>query len=269
MATGCVGTEPVLYRGPELRSSATSVAVIVPTYDERDNLGELHSRLRQLPEAHTLLIVDDGSPDGTGDLAERLSSEDPRVHVLHRAAKSGYASALREGMAWALGHGARTVITMDADLSHDPAAIPPLLAALQAADVAVGSRYVSGGRTEHWPWTRELLSRLGNRFIRALLGPAVRDWTGGFRAYRADAVLQAQLLETASAGYAFGMEALYRCVLSGLRVVEVPIIFSDRRAGRSKLSFAIMRESLRRAVRLRAGRRELQQQLPTTVDPAS
>lgn len=223
---------------------AAATWAVTATYNEAENLPELASALLALPAAVTLVIVDDGSPDGTGEIAERLAAEHPgRFHALHRPGKMGYASAHLLGIQYALDHGAQVVVTMDADLSHDPARIPDMLGALADADVVVGSRYVPGGGTENWGADRKLLSRTAGMLVRLVTGLPVADPTGGFRAYRAPILTAARFRDVRQEGYAFLSEMLFRCMRAGARITEVPIIFADRRYGRSKLSKKIIVEA--------------------------
>lgn len=221
-----------------------AVWAVTATYNEAENLPELAEGLLALPVPTTLVIVDDGSPDGTGALADRLAADHPgRFHALHRPGKMGYASAHLLGIQYALDHGAQVVVTMDADLSHDPARIPDMLAALDDADVVVGSRYVPGGATVNWGMDRKLLSRTAGVLVRLASGLRVADPTGGFRAYRAPILTAAKFREVRQEGYAFLSEMLFRCMRAGARIVEVPITFVDRRYGRSKLSKKIILEA--------------------------
>ena len=233
--------------------------VVVATYNESENLSTLLERFFGLPVDLGLCVIDDASPDGTGDIADAWAAEHPeRVVVIHRAGKLGYASAHRDGMRAVLDRGAQIVITMDADLSHEPERIPAMLEALAEADVVVGSRYVEGGRTENWSMWRVLLSRLGGGVVtRLLTGLRQADCTSGFRAYRREILERADPWSTSADGYGFLVELLFRCQRLGARIVEVPIVFADRRAGRSKLSKRIILESALLCFRLlfqRAGR---------------
>jgi dolichol-phosphate mannosyltransferase len=219
------------------------VLVIVPTYNEVENLERVLARLHaSVPEAHAL-VVDDGSPDGTGHLADRLAAREPRVHVLHRTAKAGLGRAYVAGFRWAREHGYDVLVEMDADGSHPPEQLPRLLAALADADLVLGSRYVEGGRVEDWPAHRLLLSRVGNRYTRWALRLPLRDATGGFRAARAGLIDRLPFDEVASEGYCFQVDWAWRAVRSGARVAEVPITFSERAFGRSKMSGSIVREA--------------------------
>ena len=220
------------------------VLVIVPTYNERENLEPIVARVRAAtPEAH-LLIADDGSPDGTGEIADSLAASDPQVHVLHRRAKEGLGAAYLAGFAWGLEHGYDVLVEMDADGSHQPEQLPALLHALEGADLVIGSRWIAGGTVRNWPWRREVLSRGANTYTRLAMGSPVRDMTGGFRAFRADALRSLELQDVSSQGYCFQVDLAWRALLRGLRVEEVPITFVERERGNSKMSGAIVREAL-------------------------
>ena len=226
--------------------------LVIPTYDEAENIEPLvEAALPQLPASRTVLVVDDASPDGTGEVADRLAAADDDVRVLHRPRKEGLGPAYVAGFREALAGGAQIVCQMDADFSHDPADLPRLLAALDDADVALGSRYATGGGVEHWGPTRKLISRGGSAYARTLLGVEVNDLTGGFKAFRSE-VLEAIDLETIpSLGYAFQVETTYRAIQAGFRVVEVPILFHDRRVGHSKMSGRIVIEAALRVPAMR------------------
>jgi dolichol-phosphate mannosyltransferase len=225
-------------------SSEERVLVIVPTYDEVQNLAPIVERaLAAVPTAH-VLVVDDASPDGTGALADRLAASDRRVCVLHRTEKAGLGAAYVAGFRWAQARGYDVVVEMDADGSHAPEQLPRLLAALESADLAIGSRWVEGGRIVNWPRSRELLSRSGNAYVRLLLGVPVRDATGGFRAYRREVLDALPLDDVASHGYCFQVDLAWRAIEAGYRVVEVPITFVERVRGESKMSRAIVLEAL-------------------------
>jgi dolichol-phosphate mannosyltransferase len=220
------------------------VLVVVPTYDERENLEPIVARARaSVPEAH-LLIADDNSPDGTGQVADALAGADDHVHVLHRSGKAGLGAAYLAGFAWGLERGYDVLVEMDADGSHQPEQLPGLLARLADADVVLGSRWVPGGRVLNWPLHRKLISRGGTTYARLALGVRIHDITGGYRAFRADALRALDLQGVASQGYCFQIDLAWRAVQRGLRVVEVPITFVERERGRSKMSGAIVRESL-------------------------
>ena len=220
------------------------VLVVVPTYDERLNLESIVCRLRAaVPEAD-VLVVDDDSPDGTGELADRLAAHDTRVHVLHRLGKQGLGAAYLAGFGWGLVRGFRVLVEMDADGSHQPEQLPSLLAALVDADLVIGSRWVRGGSVVNWPRSRQLLSRGGNTYVRLMLGLGLRDATGGFRAFRRETLDRLDIDHVASQGYCFQVDLARRAVAQGLRVREVPIEFVERERGESKMSGAIVREAL-------------------------
>jgi dolichol-phosphate mannosyltransferase len=229
-----------------------SVWVILPTYDEAENLEAVVGGIRAaLPEAD-VLVVDDNSRDGTGALADRLAEADPGVHVLHRPGKAGLGRAYTAGFAHALAEGAGFLVEMDADLSHDPADLPRLVApALDGADLVLGSRYVSGGGVENWGVDRRLLSRWGCGYARRVLGVGVRDLTGGFKCFRAGALRAVDAGSATAEGYAFQVELTWRVLSLGLEVVEVPIRFRERRLGESKMSARIALEAAWRVPALR------------------
>jgi dolichol-phosphate mannosyltransferase len=230
--------------------------VVLPTYNEADNLERLAGDvLERLPENRRLLVVDDNSPDGSGEIADRLARERADVSVLHREHKEGLGPAYIAGFRKALDGGAELILTMDADFSHDPAHIPDLLGAARGADLVIGSRYVPGGAITEWGPVRRFISRGGSTYARAALGIDVRDLTGGFKVIRRG-VLQAIDLDTISSrGYAFQVETTYRAIKAGFRVVEVPIVFRDRRVGTSKMSKAIVAEAMWRVPAMRLSRR--------------
>jgi dolichol-phosphate mannosyltransferase len=219
--------------------------VVIPTYQEAENVVELLHRVRAALPDGDVLVVDDASPDGTAALAEEAATELGHVDVLRRPAKAGLGNAYRAGFAVALERGYDVVVQMDADLSHDPAVLPVLIEALDRADVAIGSRYVPGGSIPHWPLHRRALSRYGNRYAGLLLDSSVADATSGYRAYRADALKSIDPASTLAAGYGFQIELAYRARTLGLRIVEVPITFTDRMRGMSKMTWRIMLEELR------------------------
>jgi dolichol-phosphate mannosyltransferase len=220
------------------------VTVVIPTYNERENLPHIAAAVTH--QGYKLLIVDDGSPDGTGEMADRLAAEDPRLSVLHRTVKEGLGPAYAAGFDRALDEGAEIVIEMDADFSHDPADLPRLVAAIEAgADLAIGSRYVPGGSTPDWPMGRRIISKGGNLYARLMLGLAIRDATAGFRAFRADALRSLPYRGAQASGYAFQVEMAMRAAEAGLIVVEVPISFRDRAHGTSKMGTGIVIEAMR------------------------
>jgi dolichol-phosphate mannosyltransferase len=245
--------------------TAPRVLVVVPTYNEVANLGPVLERLQAaVPHAHAL-VVDDGSPDGTGQVADALAARDPRVHVLHRPAKAGLGPAYVAGFRWARDRGYRVLVEMDADGSHAPEQLPRLLAALDGgADLALGSRYVPGGGVTDWPAHRLLLSRAGNAYTRWALRLPLADATGGFRAARAELVDRLPFDHVASQGYCFQVDWAWRAVRDGARVVEVPITFAERTSGRSKMSGSIVGEALVR-VTLWGIRDRLADRLPGRV----
>jgi dolichol-phosphate mannosyltransferase len=238
----------------------TSAWVVLPTYNERENLTAVVTRVRAAlttcdpPVDGTVLIVDDGSPDGTGELADTLAHEHAGVRVLHRARKGGLGGAYLAGFDQALMAGADLVIEMDADLSHDPADLPRLIdAARQGADVVLGSRYLRGGGVEGWPLHRRLLSRAGGRYAATMLGLPLTDLTGGFKCFRAGALRTLDPDLVHSRGYAFQIELTYQAARAGLEIAEIPIVFREREHGRSKMSAAIAFEAIWRVPLLRLG----------------
>ena len=219
--------------------------VVTPTYLEAENITEFLTRLRAaVPEAD-VLVVDDNSPDGTGDLAEQAAKELGQIEVMHRPGKSGLGVAYRAGFAWGLERGYQVLVQIDADLSHDPAALPTLLSTLEdGADLVIGSRYVPGGSVPHWPLHRRALSRYGNWYTSFALRTGVKDATAGYRAYRADVLRKVRYDTTRAVGYGFQIELAYRVSQVGGRIVEVPITFTDRTRGHSKMSPKIAAEEL-------------------------
>ncbi|GIH67274.1 MULTISPECIES: polyprenol monophosphomannose synthase [Microbispora] len=220
------------------------VLVIVPTYNERENLPLITRRLREaLPDVH-LLVADDNSPDGTGRIADELAEADDHVHVLHRTSKQGLGAAYIAGFRWGLAEGYDVLVEMDADGSHQPEELHKLLDAVtDGADLSIGSRWVPGGRTVNWPFSRELLSRGANTYVRLVLGIPVRDATAGFRAYRAATLEKIGLDDVESQGYCFQVDLTLRTVRQGLRVTEIPITFVERTVGSSKMSRKIIFEA--------------------------
>ena len=222
------------------------VLVVIPTYNERENVEPLLRRLhRALPEVHAL-VVDDASPDGTGELAVRLAAADERVHVLHRTHKAGLGPAYIAGFRWGMDRDYDVLVEMDADGSHAPEDLPRLLAALdeRSADLVIGSRYVPGGKVVNWPKHRELLSRMAGVYSRTALGVPTRDITAGFRAYRRSVLEKLELDDVASQGYCFQIDLTWRTIRGGFTVTEVPITFTEREHGKSKMSGAIVLEAV-------------------------
>ena len=218
--------------------------VVIPTYDERDNLPGILDRVAAAVPSANVLVVDDASPDGTGRLADERAASDPRVHVLHRAGKGGLGAAYVAGFRWALERDYDAVAEMDADGSHAPEQLPDLLAALDGADVVLGSRWVEGGSVVDWPRRRELLSRGGNAYTRMMLRLPVRDATGGYRVYQRRVLEKLDLGGVASQGYCFQVDLVWRAWQAGFTVVEVPIRFVERVAGASKMNRSIVSEAL-------------------------
>lgn len=234
------GTEPGL------------VWVVLPTYDERDNLESIVAAIRARLPLASVLVVDDSSPDGTGDIADLLAAADPQVSVLHRAAKDGLWPAYVAGIDRALAAGAQIVVQMDADWSHDPAVLSELVGAVRSGyDLAIGSRYVPGGGTPDWPLSRRLISRGGNLLAQLILGLPYPDATGGFRAWRADFLRALDFRSIRATGYVCMIEIAYRAHRQGAKVRQVPITFMNRRAGASKMSGRIIAEAMTQVVKLR------------------
>jgi dolichol-phosphate mannosyltransferase len=224
--------------------NAERACVVLPTYNERENLPQIAPAILAAAPELDLLVIDDNSPDGTGAIADELAAREPRVRVLHRGRKEGLGRAYLAGFAQALAAGYGRILEMDADFSHDPARLPALLAASRDADLVLGSRYVDGGGTVNWGFGRRLLSRGGSFYARTILGLPVRDLTGGFKCFRREVLEAIDLPSVRSSGYAFQIELTYRAVKRGFRVREVPITFVDRRVGKSKMSRRIVAEAL-------------------------
>ncbi|MCL9664097.1 polyprenol monophosphomannose synthase [Curtobacterium albidum] len=219
--------------------------VIIPTYDEAENVRPIVARtLAATDDSVHVLVVDDNSPDGTGDIADEIARETDRVHVMHRTVKDGLGGAYLAGFAWGLEHGYDKLVEMDADGSHHPEYLPWMLELADSNDLVLGSRWIKGGEVENWPWYREFLSRGGNLYTRMALGIAVRDATGGFRVFTSKAFERIDLAGVASKGYCFQVDLCWRALEAGLRVVETPITFTEREFGVSKMSGNIVRESL-------------------------
>jgi dolichol-phosphate mannosyltransferase len=232
---------------------APAVWVIVPTYDEADNIRPITAAVLEVLPAATILVVDDGSPDGTGQIADELAAADPRIRVRHRTAKQGLGRAYLDGFGVALDGGASTVLQMDADFSHDPAALPSLIEPIHSgeADLVIGSRYTKGGAVVDWGIGRRLISRAGSLFARVVLGLRPNDLTGGFKAWRASTLRAVPFDGVHAGGYVFQIEMTYRASRAGARIREVPITFRDRRLGQSKMSRRIIVEALVVVVQLR------------------
>lgn len=218
--------------------------IVIPTYEEAANVQVLLPRVRAAAPEADILVVDDASPDGTADLAEKLGAELGRITVLRREGARGFGAAVRAGFAWALERDYEAVVGMDADLSHDPSALPSLLDALEDADMVIGSRYVPGGVIPNWPAHRRALSRWGNRYATGLLRLPASDATSGYRAYRASALRAVDLDRVRATGYGFLIEMAYRVTRTGGRLAEVPIVFEDRERGGSKMSGRIVAEAM-------------------------
>jgi dolichol-phosphate mannosyltransferase len=217
-------------------AASDSLLIAIPTYNELENIGSLLAILRQLYPAAHILVVDDNSPDGTGDAVAALAAADPGIHLMRRQAKRGIGSAYRAAFAWAVQEGYGLVVAMDADGSHDPAQVSQLVDVSSVADVVVGSRYIPGGRIENWPLSRRALSWGGNALARLFVGSQVHDWTSGFKCYRREVLESLRFDRISSEGYAFQIEILFHCHRGGFKLREVPIRFVDRRLGRTKMS---------------------------------
>jgi dolichol-phosphate mannosyltransferase len=223
-------------------SAVQRVLVNIATYNERENIGRLIAEIHaHIPYAH-ILVVDDNSPDGTGLLVDELAAKDSRIHALHRAGKLGLGTAIVAGMRYAMEHDYDLLVNMDADFSHPPAAIPDLVAGMTVKDVMIGSRYVAGGGTANWPMSRRMMSKGVNCLVRLMFRMQVQDASGGLRCYRVAKLRQTTLDRMISRGYSFQQEMLYRCYLAGSRLGESPILFDNRKLGKSKVS---MKESVR------------------------
>jgi dolichol-phosphate mannosyltransferase len=235
-----------------VRAAMSHALIVVPTYNERENVRDIAARLLAALPGTELLFVDDNSPDGTGAVLDELAGAEPCLHVMHRAGKLGLGTAYVEGFGWGLARGYDYLFEMDADGSHDPRYLPEMLALAQdGADVVVGSRYVPGGGTRNWGLGRKLLSRGGSLYARTVLGVELRDVTAGFICWRRAALEAIDLSTITSNGYSFQIEMKYRALTKRLRVVETPIVFVDRRVGQSKMSRAIFLEALLQVWRLR------------------
>jgi dolichol-phosphate mannosyltransferase len=224
--------------------TAQRTLVVIPTYNEADNIERTVDRVRTAVPDADVLVVDDGSPDGTGEIADKLAGDDPRVRVLHRPAKAGLGAAYLAAFAWGLGEGYDLLVEMDADGSHLPEQLPALLVAALTADLVLGTRWMPGGSVVNWPRRREVLSRGGNWYARLALGLELRDATGGFRVFRRETLDGISLASVRSGGYCFQVDLARRAVSAGFRVVEVPITFVEREYGESKMTGDIVREAL-------------------------
>lgn len=225
--------------------------IIIPTYNELENIPSLLKEVFSNAPTTDVLIVDDNSPDGTGELAEKMRTEDPRIHVLHRSGKLGLGTAYIAGFKYAIAHGYDAAFEMDADFSHDPRYLPDFLAKIEQADLVIGSRYIKGGSTPNWSLSRRMISGGGNIFARAVLGMPVHDCTAGFRCYRRVVLESIDLDTVESQGYGFQVELAYRVYKRGFKIVETPIVFMDRRVGTSKMSRAIVFEAFTYVLRAR------------------
>ncbi len=225
--------------------------VCLPTYDERENLGPMIDAILAVVPGVEVLVIDDNSPDGTGQLADQIAAREPRVKVLHRAGKEGLGRAYLAGFAWALARDYALVLEMDCDFSHDPGYLPGMLAAAEEADLVLGSRYVKGGGTVDWGLLRKLISRGGSFYARTILGLSVRDLTGGFKCFRREVLEAIDLASVECTGYAFQIELTYRAARRGFRIRELPIVFADRRVGHSKMSRRIVLEAIRKVWSIR------------------
>lgn len=228
--------------------------VVIPTYDERDNVAAMAEALFAVDESLEILFVDDNSPDGTGDVIEGLIKNDSRIHCLHREKKEGLAKAYLAGFKRAIELGADRIVQMDCDFSHDPKDVPRLVA--EDADLVIGSRYVKGGATPGWPFKRRLISRMGGIFIRTVTGMPLKDPTGGFKCWKVSALKAMEYDTIESAGYSFQLEMNHRAWKTGLKIREIPIIFTDRVKGYSKISAGIAVESIKISLRLRFGKKK-------------
>jgi dolichol-phosphate mannosyltransferase len=231
--------------------SVRPALICLPTYDERDNIEPITRAILDATPDVDVLVIDDNSPDGTGAIADAIAAREPRVHVLHRAGKEGLGKAYLAGFAWALARGYRWVLEMDADFSHNPGYLPRMLELARDADLVLGSRNVAGGGTVNWGVGRKLLSRGGSFYARTILGLPVRDLTGGFKCFRREVLEAIDLATVQCSGYAFQIELTYRAFRKGFRVVEMPIVFEDRRVGHSKMSRRIVLEAIRKVWSIR------------------
>ena len=244
-------TEP----NPSAEPFPGRIVIVMPTYNERQNLESIATRVRTALPAADLLVVDDNSPDGTGDIADKMAETDPHVQVMHRTEKAGLGRAYIAAFGWALDRGYDVIVEMDADGSHQPEHLPSLVSALDHADLSIGSRWVRGGKVVNWPKSREALSRAANIYTRVMLGLGVRDATAGYRAYRAGTLRTISLEQVESTGYCFQIDLTMRVAQAGLRIVEVPITFVEREHGASKMSNSIIVEAFWRVAQWGIARR--------------
>lgn len=228
-----------------------SCLIIIPTYNERENLESIVSAIHMVVPGTHILVVDDNSPDGTGQIADAISAADSRIHVLHRSGKQGLGKAYLAGFGWALQRDYQRIFEMDADFSHDPRYLPAMLEAAETADMVVGSRYVVGGGTRDWGFVRRFVSRGGGLYARTILGMSVQDLTAGFICYRRETLEKLPLNEVTSNGYVFQIELKYRVHRLGMQIAEVPIVFPDRVAGVSKMSPGIAAEAITQVWKLK------------------
>jgi dolichol-phosphate mannosyltransferase len=233
-------------------SARPRTLVCLPTYDEKDNVVPMVEAILAATPDVDVLVIDDNSPDGTGQLADGIAAREPRVKVLHRAGKEGLGKAYLAGFEWALGHGYELILEMDADFSHDPKYLPGMLEAARGADLVLGSRNIPGGGTVNWGVGRKIISRGGSLYARTILGIPVRDLTGGFKCFRRKVLESIDLPTVECSGYAFQIELTFRALRRGFRVVEFPIVFVDRRVGQSKMSKRIVLEALRKVWSIRS-----------------
>ncbi len=240
--------------------------IIIPTYNEIENLSQIVAAIFSFAPKTDVLIVDDNSPDGTGQLADQMGSQDARVHAMHRSGKLGLGTAYIAGFKYAIENGYDAAFEMDADFSHDPKYLPDFLKAIEHADLVIGSRYIPGGDTPNWSFLRRFISGGGNIYARLMLGLPVQDATAGFRCYRREVLQNIGLDEVKSQGYGFQVEMTYRVMKQGYKIVETPIIFMDRRVGKSKMSRTIFLEAFIYVLRTRFGK-TARHALPATTTP--
>ncbi len=237
-----------------MKQSNMKTLIIIPTYNERENLPPLLQEIFSYIPDTDVLVIDDNSPDGTGELAVKIHNENPHVNVLHRAGKLGLGTAYIAGFKYAIAHDYDAVFEMDSDFSHDPCYLPAFLKAFEHADMVIGSRYIPGGNTPDWSLIRRLISSSGNLFARFMLGIQIHDCTSGFRCYHSQVLASIDLDTIQSQGYAFQIELAYRVMQQGFKIVETPIIFLDRRLGKSKMSRQIVLEAFTYVLRTRFGK---------------